>query len=144
MSVILEAFPKLKTSSLFAVTSPPDEQYNCIAWAAQDTARFWWPDRMQTAFWPAMAPRAETIEAFVAAFASLRYEECDSPELEADFQRVAIYAIEDRPTHAARQLPNGRWTSKLGKAEDIQHLPEDIEGSLYGRVVRILRRRRSP
>lgn len=27
----------------------------------------------------------------------------------------------------ARQLPNGRWTSKLGEVEDIEHDLSDLE-----------------
>jgi hypothetical protein len=45
------------------------------------------------------------------------------------------------PTHAARQLPNGRWSSKLGKLEDIEHALDDICGSAYGSVVPVLKRR---
>jgi hypothetical protein len=43
--------------------------------------------------------------------------------------------------HAARQLPTGRWTSKLGKAVDIEHdTPEGVTGPVYGAVVKFLRR----
>ncbi len=44
------------------------------------------------------------------------------------------------PTHAARQLASGRWTSKLGKAEDIEHDLHDLEGDLYGIVVLLMKR----
>jgi len=38
-------------------------------------------------------------------------------------KRLAVYADEtDTPTHMARQLPSGHWTSKLGELEDIQHV----------------------
>jgi hypothetical protein len=44
-------------------------------------------------------------------------------------------------THAARQLPTGKWTSKLGKAEDIEHdSPDDVAGGIYGEVVLFMRR----
>ena len=48
------------------------------------------------------------------------------------------------PTHAARQFPGGRWTSKLGPAEDIEHELEELAGPLYGEVVLILRRPARP
>ena len=50
------------------------------------------------------------------------------------------------PSHAARQLPSGHWTSKLGKAEDIRHSTlEAVEsdpnlGLGYGKVAVILKR----
>ena len=48
-------------------------------------------------------------------------------------------------THAARQRPGGKWTSKLGKAEDIEHdTPDVVAGGLYGEVVLIMRRHESP
>jgi hypothetical protein len=36
-------------------------------------------------------------------------------------EKVALYAVDAVPTHAARQLPNGWWTSKLGPNVDIEH-----------------------
>ena len=50
-------------------------------------------------------------------------------------------------THAARQTADGKWSSKLGKAKDIEHdSPDDVAGSIYGEVVQILERHsaRSP
>jgi hypothetical protein len=45
-------------------------------------------------------------------------------------------------THAARQLSNGCWTSKLGKLNDIQHgTPESIEGTEYGIVYCFMKRK---
>jgi hypothetical protein len=38
-------------------------------------------------------------------------------------------------------LPDGKWTSKLGKAEDIEHdSPDDVAGGVYGKVTCILKR----
>jgi hypothetical protein len=56
------------------------------------------------------------------------------------FDRVAFYAKDDCVTHAARQLANGRWTSKLGCDIDVEHDLPGLEGSVYGYVVQILRR----
>ena len=40
------------------------------------------------------------------------------------------------------QTPGGKWSSKLGKAEDIEHdTPDDVAGGIYGEVVQILKRR---
>jgi hypothetical protein len=44
------------------------------------------------------------------------------------------------PLHAARQQNNGRWISKLGEQEDIDHALHDLEGEMYGKVVLIMRR----
>ena len=44
-------------------------------------------------------------------------------------------------THAARQLADGWWTSKLGPAEDIRHrTPQALAGDQYGQVVAFMKR----
>lgn len=138
--------PGLRVSS-FHVTSPATRDYNCIAWAAGDTAHWWWPDADPDAavFWPAGGPAEETLDAFVAAFASLGYTVCEDEGPEAGRQKIALFADADgRPTHAARQLPGGRWTSKLGRAEDIEHRLHDLEGAIYGAVAVIMKRAAPP
>jgi hypothetical protein len=79
-----------------------------------------------------------------AAFATLGYAPCDTPELEPGSEKLALYAdARGEPTHVARQLLSGVWTSKLGAAEDIEHnSPADLEGPIYGRVAQYLRRQR--
>jgi len=56
------------------------------------------------------------------------------------FEKVAIYALDGEPTHAARQLSDGTWTSKLGKDIDITHTLRALEGSTYGQVAAYLKR----
>ena len=122
------------------VTSPITPTYNCIAWAAGDTRRFWWPQ--DQVYWPPGAVREETIDAFVHAFATLGYSVCDTAEREDGIEKVAIYAIGDEPKHAARQLESGTWTSKLGCDVDIEHPLDGVAGDVYGHVVRVLQRPR--
>jgi len=130
-------------SSGYEVKSPTDVGYNCIAWAAGDSKKWWWPDPMDLYYWPPGVPRALTIEAFVAAYLSLGFEPCGGPELESGFEKVAIFARGDMPTHAALQLRDGKWTSKLGPSVDIEHAALDgVSGPTYGRPVQVLRRRR--
>jgi hypothetical protein len=136
-----EIFPGLAAGA-FQVTSKPDRDYNCIAWAAGDTRKWWWPSRdVAKEYWPPGVPRERTRAAFVAVFASLGYTECEGELPETGYEKIALFAdAADRPTHAARQKPNGRWSSKLGKAEDIEHELHTLEGVLYGSVVLILKR----
>ncbi len=120
-------------------TSPAAWEYNCVAWAAGVTDAWWWPAPGR--YWPANVPRDEPLAAFLAAFATLGYAPGASPALEPGVEKVALYAAQGVPTHAARQLPGGTWTSKLGPAVDIEHTtPEDVGGGVYGEVVAILSR----
>ena len=127
------------------VTSPESTRYNCIAWAAGDDTDWWWPDPDTDSYWPAAAPFEETLASFRAVFESLGYRECATADLEPGFEKVAIFTKDGLPKHAARQLPNGHWTSKLGEWQDIEHQHLNAVGSnasIYGNVALLLRRRR--
>lgn len=122
-------------------TSPIDDGYNCIAWAAEDTERWWWPDPQEQKYWPATVPRAETVDAFVQAYGLLGYSHTTDASVEPGTQKVAIFADErGTPKHASRQLPDGWWTSKLGQQIDIEHELSAVEGPTYGKVTIVLAR----
>jgi hypothetical protein len=137
------AFPRLAGSS-YEVTSPADPSYNCIAWAAGDVLRWWWP--ASQSYWPRGLALRSTVDAFVKVFRQQGYESCVDASLENGWEKIALYAKEGgSPTHAARQLPDGTWTSKLGKDVDISHDNLDVLcGNQYGNLVVIMRRCREP
>ncbi|MHB1426826.1 MAG: DUF7689 domain-containing protein [Gemmataceae bacterium] len=140
MERLEQLFPRLRGTA-YRITSPASEVYNCIAWAAGDTGHWWWPGDPARTYWPIGTPRLETLEAFRDAFATLGYVVCAQADLEPGFEKIALFTEADgTPTHAARQLPDGTWTSKLGMSEDIQHALEDLAGNVYGSVVQILKR----
>lgn len=141
VSPLEQLFPALARSD-YRITSPANNDYNCIAWAVGEVRNWWWPgpDPVRE-YWPADVVREVTIAAFQAAFASRDYVVCNSEEVEPGFEKVALFASADgKPQHAARQLLSGRWTSKLGKAEDIEHALHDLEGTIYGSVAMFLKR----
>jgi len=89
----------------------------------------------------------ETREAFVEAYGTIGFEECADGSLEAGFEKIALYGTADGPKHAARQLSDGSWTSKLGPFEDITHQTleslHDHGLTPYGHVVAFLRRQKT-
>lgn len=106
----------------FLIKSPQAPDYNCIAWAAEEDIRWWEPDPMGDYYWPEGVPRKYTLEAYILAFKALGYELCTNARLEPGFKKIVIYVRSDRrPTHAARQLSDGSWTSKLGECFDVEH-----------------------
>jgi hypothetical protein len=134
-------FPNV-TSGNYAKKSEDSPNYNCFALAASDTQRWWSP--AEDYFWP-IDERKLTLPAFVAAYQSLGYAPCELDEsLEEQTEKVAIYVSSTgEPMHAAKQLPNGKWISKLGDDEDIEHDSlKVLEGPFYGRPEIILKRRR--
>jgi hypothetical protein len=133
-----KTFPGL-SNGRYTITSDPADDYNCIAWAAGDTAAWW--SHLPGYRWP-NAIRSPTVESLVAMFAKMGYETCDSACLEDGFDKVAVYEKAGLWKHASRQLPNGWWTSKLGPDEDIEHnTPGDLSGDLYGTVHCIMRKK---
>jgi hypothetical protein len=127
-------FPGLKNSD-YKITSKEDISYNCIAWAAGDSSRYWWPDQDNDGYWPPGVKREEPLESFVEAFETLGYSVCDSADYEVGFEKIALYATTSgEPTHAARQVCSNKWTTKVGQLEDIEHKLEDIQGLIYGNV----------
>jgi len=131
-------FPNLQNTP-YEVTSPEDTRYNCIAWAAGNSQRSWWPAGAWGYYWPG-DPDDDSLEGFIAVFRAAGYEVCQSRQLEPGFEKVAIYANNDGVSHMARQLQSGLWTSKCGDCEDIIHSLEGLENSIYGSVIVMMKR----
>lgn len=136
-----EDFPNLNESNHNKM-SDATREYNCNSWAADDASRRWEPDSMNIYYWPPGVPRELTMEAFIQAYRTIGYEMCDMAEVEVGFEKIVLYADSDKtPTHAAKQLPSGQWTSKLGDFEDIEHnTAACLQGPLYGKVSTYMKR----
>lgn len=137
-------FPNLNSENHF-VSSPRTRVYNCIAWAAGLNDRWLWPT---TFFWPIKTHTKESIDSFVDYFESLDFRECDDSDLEKNYEKIALFAQENKkgrlvPTHAARQLDNGHWTSKMGEDVDIIHQAVDnVSGPADGNPIKFMKRHR--
>lgn len=138
----LSAYCPNLTDRNHTIRSKSTFRYNCIAWAAGCATERWGVGQGYAQ--PNGVPPAAGIEFLIAVFESLGFEECDDDDdgrLERGVEKVAIYADEDGWQHAARQKRNGRWTSKIGDFEDIEHdSPNDVAGGDYGNVVRFMKR----
>lgn len=127
-------FPDIINHYLSDEVSEPTNRYNCIAWAyGLDTCRYW--PNLYSYDWPTGISNTETIESFIELFSSIGYDQCENGELEEGYLKIAIYADNNGvPTHAARQLPNGNWTSKCGENIDIEHTIIGMANGFYGNV----------
>lgn len=133
-------FPRMGLDD-FQETSEPDDNYNCIAWAVGETDRWW--SHVDPYYWPSNAPKSSSIGALVEVFLGEGYENCKDSELEPRFEKVALFAESGQWRHAARQLEDGTWTSKLGVFQDIEHKSlETLTGTYYGEVYCLLRRKK--
>ena len=72
------------------------------------------------------------------------FEQSGNGDLEQGVEKIAIYADGGFAVHAALQLPDGKWSSKLGLAgENVEH--DDlgaIAGGIYGQVACFMQRPR--
>ena len=126
---LIAAFPGLGGDTDFKITSPQNTNYNCIAWAYHFQDRWMWPGGTGTKtidgfkFWPDGIDDTEDVSAFIEAFKQKGYEQCETGDFETGYRKIALYVKKGTTqcTHAARQLNNGKWTSKLGRENDIQH-----------------------
>ena len=132
---IITLFPGLATDNQFVVTSPIDKKYNCIAYAANKTDKWWWPAIEDGVYWP-LDNHDMLFPNLILAFETIGYRVCETWEFEEKYKKIALYIDEDGEfTHAARQMRSGVWTSKLGEVFDIFHgNPYTIEGDAYGKV----------
>lgn len=148
--LIISAFPKLAEDNNFKITSKKTPIYNCIAWAYGTENRWMWPNTGKynyidgLHFWPNDTIIDENVDNFIEAFRLKGYEICEDCTFNSNYRKIALYVMPDTKicTHAARELRNGFWTSKLGDKNDIQHeSPYTIEGALYGVVYCIMKMR---
>ncbi len=129
-------FPLLRD---FAIVSPASHEFNSVSWAAADTKRLWWPKSVYQ-YWP-LAPLGDGVPEFMRAFSTLGYSECSNGAFEVETEKVALFSLDNQPTHASRQVSPGLWSSKLGQLETITHRLEDLAGGDYGQPVAFLKRR---
>ena len=140
-----QTFPKLSAAGYDPTSAatgsyPVPRAYNCISWAASDPRNclWWWP----SAYWPPWVRHPEaTVACFIKTFRWLGYGVCSDSRREFAYEKVALYGIHNslqfvglpkadelhnwKPTHMARQLPDGTWSSKIGGYEDITHFTLD-------------------
>ena len=135
---LIAAFPNLSGED-FEVVDQPSDSYNCIAYAANDISQRWDPNTGN--YWPPWAPGNNLVNSLKQVFEGLGYEECEDSHLEDGYLKVALYEEQGETKHAAVQMPNGHWRSKLGYGPVIEHRsPESLSGGMYGEATVFMRR----
>ena len=124
--------PGLRDSA-YSVTSEATGRYNCIAWALGETEDWWAPVDSPDFFWPpgldrAAGDEAVTLDLVTRLFDACGFESCQDGSSEEGAEKIALFGDDGEFLHVARQLPNGRWTSKLGQDRDIEH---ELEALLH-------------
>ena len=135
---LVATFPNLAAEN-FEIVGEPSRLYNCIAYAVGDTSRWWWPDGIN--YWPSWATLTTRMESLKELFVGLGYEEYDGNDAEGGYRSVALYEVQGDMKHAALQMPDGRWRSKMGQGPVIEHdTSESLSHGIYGRPTTYMRR----
>jgi hypothetical protein len=139
----IEAIFPLLNPSNYTITSSATPKYNCLAWAVGDISQ-WWETGVPTKgyYWPPGIGQDDSPEQWAEIFQRHGYALTPDRGYEKGFERVAIYADDEGAQHVARQLQDGRWTSKLGNLSDIEHEALEILEGAYGKVTLVLKRYR--
>lgn len=130
---LIRRFPKLGSGN-YVIRELPETgasaRYNCKAYAAGFSDKY--------------LLLRQSLDAEKAFFATqLAYRPVDSPVVEPGAECIAIYTKDGAPSHVARQIPGGRWISKIGAYELLEHDLDDLTGDgeyEYGRVAQIMSR----
>ena len=93
-------------------------------------------------YWPPQIPLEDTLDNYIGAFETIRFSRSTNASLALNLEKIAIFRDNYGSfMHAARQLANGNWTSKLGVHEDIEHGSlAALEDEDYGYVCLIMQR----
>lgn len=135
-------FPNLAASG-WCLSSERCPIYNCIAFGLHIKDEWWEANGNPGHYWPSDIEQAETIKSWIEVYGLHGFCVCDSSELKLDTEKVAFYVKDGEPQHVARQLDDGRWISKLGRREDIEHNTlHALEGDEYGTVEVVMKRQR--
>ncbi|MGH6851236.1 MAG: DUF7689 domain-containing protein [Methylocella sp.] len=59
---------------------------------------------------------------------------------ELGFDKLALYILNGKPTHAARIIYDGIWTSKFGSDIDLSHSLAELNGPSYGSAARFFKK----
>lgn len=130
----------LKNDVNFKLLSDFSFQYNCIAFAMGMTDR--WVDHSNIAWhwWPPVE-KGESVDHLIKAFQYFGFEECGLDDNIDDlYDKIAIYHVKKRWTHAARIVANGIYHSKFGESFDGRHSSGNVLQAQYGNVCMIMRR----
>lgn len=130
----------LKNDANFKLLSPFSFQYNCIAFAMGMTDR--WVDDSDIAWhwWPPIE-KGPSVDHLKRAFRYFGFEECGMDDsIDELYDKIAIYHLAGRWTHAAKIVAAGIYHSKFGESYDGCHSSGGVLRAQYGDVCLIMRR----
>lgn len=132
-------FPNIVGKKFKIINSNFD--FNCVAYSLDIFDDYMWTTEKN---WPYQSvPRLLTIENFKKMYNFYGYEICDDDSYDSNYEKIAFYAKNNIPTHAAKQF-NNIWKSKISNLiveHELDWLCGDTQDA-YGDIVFIMRRKK--
>jgi hypothetical protein len=136
-----DSFPRLNEE--YEVLAPASASYNCIGWSLGTTSSW---------VWPTEGGQPVYLHHFDSLYASHGFRRVARLSFKRvpGMEKIVLYGVRrsdgsGQPTHAAVQMSDGSWSSKLGSLPLIRHLhPNDVAGPSYGAPWVMYVRRRLP
>lgn len=124
------------------ITSPETNDYNCVAWAIGITDEWWEGGNPDFYYWPPGIPTTHELGSVIAALEVAGFKRCEGCELEPGFDKIAVCEGHDGEySHVSKLLSSGKWSSKLGVNEDIEHDRDALLGppGKYGKPYGVIK-----
>ena len=114
--------------------------FNCVAFTLDIFNDYMW---VTEKIWPKQLPRKLNIESFKLLYELYGYKECFDDSYDKAFDKIAFYAKNNQPLHAAKQFGN-IWKSKISNLI-VEHELDWLSGNSYdsyGDIVFIMKRKK--
>lgn len=109
--------------------------YNCLAWAINVNTIFVTMNYFQKKHGLDINNLDHSVNGYAKILEEFyNYLSCENGEYEKGFEKILLYGDNNNLwTHAARQIKEEMWVSKLGSCENIEHKNiECLNGNTYG------------
>lgn len=138
---LISYFPKLREDVNFEIKSDCTPVYNCIAWAMDITDRWVDPDDdIPGHWWPQGVAKDMACETLIRAFEAVGFSVSPDSHYEAEYDKVALYALDEEWTHAAKIISDHAEHSKFGESWDGTHSHDIFQDTIYGKEYAYMKR----
>ena len=125
----IKLHPKaIENDNLFIIPNTKDDNYNCVGYSLEINE---FVSHHIGRYWIDSIERSGSINNLIKVFEYFGFERSDS-SVEEGYKKIVIYGNRGFASHAAIQLDDIWYQSKMGEYEICKHKLEAIEGILYG------------
>lgn len=139
------------------IKSPITPKYNCVAYSL-NREDIWYESidnddirnglcvlLQRSIIWPEALSKGILINNYLELYKLNGFEKVNDLDIsvEVGYVKIAIYGNTEQVfTHVCRQMEDGKWVSKLGSFQDVEHDDlEVLEGSHYGKVMVVMKKK---